>query len=96
MNTTTRFPEWLPGPKPVSKEIEDMTKTPEGVLKALWMFNNIAVKEQKGHYVLIMATTFVCEGIARILGYKVYKALPKYGPAHYVVDTRRPANLKAA
>ena len=95
MNKTSRFPEFLPG-NTVSKDMAELTKTPQGTMAALQMFNNIIVKEQKDRFVLIMATTFVCEGIARILGFKVYKASPQYGAAHYVVDTRRPSHVTVA
>ena len=87
---TPRLPEFLPG-KTVKKSMADMTSTPKGKTDALRMFNNCVVKEQKDHWILIMATKFVCEGIARELGWKVYRALPKYGPNHYAVDTRRAA-----
>ncbi len=94
MNTTSRFPEWLPGTT-ISKSMADLTSTPTGRVAAIQMYNNCIVKEVKDHWVLIMATTFVCDGIARQLGYKIYKALPKHGPAHYVVDTRRPPHITA-
>lgn len=92
MNTTSRFPEYLPRTT-VSKSMATLTSTPKGKIEALMMFNNCMVKDQKDHWVLIMATKFVCEGIARELGWKVYKALPRYGRDHYVVDTRRAASI---
>jgi hypothetical protein len=90
---TTRFPEFLPG-STIEKSMADLTSTPEGKLTAIGMYNNCNIRDSKDRWVLIHATVFVCQGIARQLGYKVYKALPKHGPNHYVVDTRRGSHIQ--
>jgi hypothetical protein len=91
--STTRKPEFTPGVS-IDKATAERTSTLRGALDAIAMYNNCNLVELKDHWVLIHATPFACSGIARQLGFKVYRALPKHGPDHWVVDTRRPATVE--
>ena len=88
--STTRRPEFTPS-APVPRDMFQATSTVEGAKLAIDLYNNCNIKAVKGRWILIHATTFVCAGIARQLGFNVYRALPEHGADHWVVDTRRPS-----
>lgn len=88
--STTRRPEFTPS-DPVPLAMRQATSTVEGAKLAIALYNNCNIKDVKGSWILIHATTFVCKGIALQLGFNVYRALPQHGADHWVVDTRRPS-----
>jgi len=67
------------------------TMSRPGKIEQIGLYNNCTIVEKSTTHVLIKATRFVVEGIARAVCLNVYKIPGDYDT--YVVDIRRPAGV---